>query len=127
MPIRLFLMVLLIAAAPAAALARDEKDKGTFVTVDTLTATVLAANGRRQVMTVQAGVDVIEPKLRAYAEASEPRLRDAFTQELQAYASGMLSGTPPDIDYLCRRLQGATDRVLGKPGGRFLVGGIMVN
>ena len=39
----------------------------------------------------------------------------------------MLSGTPPDIDYLCRRLQGATDRVLGKPGGRFLVGGIMVN
>ncbi len=127
MPIRLLLMVLLIAAAPAAALARDEKDKGAFVTVDTLTATVLAANGRRQVMTVQSGVDAPDLKLRALAEASEPRLRDAFTQELQTYASGLASGTPPDVDYLCRRLQGATDRVLGKPGGRFLIGGIMVN
>lgn len=127
MPIRLFLMLMLIAAAPAAALAREEKDKGTFVTVDTLTATVLAANGRRQVMTVQSGVDVPDLKLRALAEASEPRLRDAFAQELQAYASSLPSGTPPDLDYLCRRLQGAADRVLGRPGGRFLVGGIMVN
>jgi hypothetical protein len=127
MLIRLLLMVLLIAAAPAAAMARDEKDNGTYVTVDTLTATVLANNGRRQVMTVQSGVDAPDPKLRALAAASEPRLRDAFTQELQAYASGLASGTPPDVDYLCRRLQGATDRVLGKPGGRFLVGGIMVN
>jgi hypothetical protein len=127
MPIRFLLALLLVAAVPAAATARDEKDKGSFVTVDTLTATVLAANGRRQVMTVQAGVDVPEPRLRALAEASGPRLRDAFAQELQAYASGLPAGAPPDVDYLCRRLQGATDRVLGKPGGRFLVGGIMVN
>jgi hypothetical protein len=127
MLIRLLLMVLLIVSAPAAAMARDEKDKGAYVTVDTLTATVLAANGRRQVMTVQSGVDAPDPKLHALAEASEPRLRDAYTQELQAYASGLVSGTPPDVDYLCRRLQGATDRILGKTGGRFLVGGIMVN
>jgi hypothetical protein len=111
---------------PAAA-AETKKDKGSFVTIDTLTATVLAANGRRQTMTVQSGVDVGDDKLRAYAVQVTPRLRDAFAQELQLYAGGMASGAPPDADYVARRLQAATDRVLGKPGARFLIGGIMVN
>lgn len=112
---------------PAAAVAADKKEKGTYVSIDTLTATVLAGNGRRQVMTVQSGVDCPDPALHDYAEKVTPRLRDAFAQELQLYAGGLPSGAPPNADYIARRLQGATDRVLGKPGGRFLIGGIMVN
>ncbi len=113
---------------PALAVAAEKKsDKGSYVAIDTLTATVLAGNGRHEVMTVQSGVDAPDPALRDYVEKVTPRLRDAYAQELQLYAGGLPSGSPPDADYICRRLQAATDRVLGKPGGRFLIGGIMVN
>jgi hypothetical protein len=112
---------------PAASVAGEKKEKGSFVSIDTLTATVLAGNGRHQVMTVQSGVDCPDHALHDYAEKVTPRLRDAFAQELQLYAGGLPSGSPPDADYIARRMQAATDRVLGKPGGRFLIGGIMVN
>jgi len=112
---------------PATAFAGETKDKGTFIAIDTLTATVLAGNGRHQVMTVQSGVDCPNTALHDYAEKVTPRLQDAYAQELQLYAGGLPSGAPPDADYIARRMQAATDRVLGKPGGRFLIGGIMVN
>jgi hypothetical protein len=124
----LILTLCLAFLAPAAALAAEKnQDKGSYVSIDTLTATVLAGNGRHQVMTVQSGVDAPDPALRDYVEKDTPRLRDAYTQELQLYAGGLPSGSPPDADYIARRLQAATDRVLGKPGARFLIGGIMVN
>ena len=117
-----------LALTPGAASADEKKkDKGTYVTIDTLTASVMAANGRHEVMTVQSGVDVPDPALRGLAEEVQPRLRDAYTQLLQAYAGGLAPGAPPDADYVARRMQQATDRVLGKPGGRLLLGGIMVN
>ena len=119
---------LLLGLLPAGAFAAESGgDKGTYVSIDTLTATVLAGNGRHQVMTVQSGVDVPEPKLHSYVQKVTPRLRDAFAQELQLYAGAMPSGSAPDADYIARRMQGAADRVLGKPGARFLIGGIMVN
>ncbi len=124
---RLFIAVLLSFLIPAAALAEEKKEKGTYVTIDTLTATVIAPNGRRQVMTVQSGIDCPDPKLHAYAEMDQPRLRAAFTETLQLYAGALAPGVPPDADYVARKLQETTDQVLGKPGGRFLLGGIMVN
>jgi hypothetical protein len=111
-----------------AALAAEKKtDKSSYVPIDTLTATVLGGNGRHEVMTVQSGVDAPDAALHDYVEKVTPRLRDAYAQELQLYAGGLPSGSPPNADYIVRRLQGATDRVLGKPGARFLIGGIMVN
>ncbi|HEY4028790.1 MAG TPA: hypothetical protein VGM25_00470 [Caulobacteraceae bacterium] len=126
MPIRLSLLVLLGLLVPASAFAAEAKEKGTFVAIETLTASVMGG-GRREVLTVQAGVDCPTPALHDYAEKVTPRLRDAYTQVLQLYAGGLVSGAPPDPDYVGRRMQEATDRVLGKPGGKFLIGGIMVN
>jgi hypothetical protein len=120
------LALLLPAALPGPALA-EKKEEGTYVAVDTLTATVLADNGRHQTMTVQAGVDVPDTPLRDYAIKVTPRLQDAYTQVLQTYAGGLAPGAPPDADYLARRMQEATDRVLHKPGARLLIGGVMVN
>lgn len=122
----LLLALLLPAALPGPALA-EKKEEGSYVAIDTLTATVMAGNGRHQIMTVQAGVDVPDKALHDYAEKLTPRLQDAYVQELQLYAGGLVAGAPPDADYVARRLQEATDRILGKPGGRFLIGGIMIN
>ncbi len=123
------LAMLVLCALPAAAAAEEKKkeNKGTYVTIDTLTATVIAGNGRRAVMTVQSGVDVPDEALREHAQQVTPRLRAAYVQVLQTYAGGMAYGSPPDADYVARRLQQATDQVLGKPGGRLLIGGIMIN
>jgi hypothetical protein len=126
-PASLVLLALLLPAAlPGPALA-EKKEEGTYVAIDTVTAAVMAGPGRHQVMTVQAGVDAPDPALHAYAEKVTPRLRDAYTQVLQLYASGLAPGAPPDPDYVARRLQEATDRVLGRRGGTFLIGGIMIN
>ena len=126
MRLRLSPLVLLALLLPGTALA-EKKEEGTYVQVDTLTAMVIAGNGRHQIMTVQAGVDVPDRALHDYAEKLTPRLQDAYVQVLQIYAGGLVPGAPPDADYVARRLQEATDRVLGKPGAKFLIGGIMVN
>ncbi|HWA63282.1 MAG TPA: hypothetical protein VG939_18035 [Caulobacteraceae bacterium] len=115
--------------APSAALAAERKKGGgeTFIQIQTLTATVIRTDGRRGVMTVEAGIDVPDGGLRARAEASTPRLRAAYAQVLQIYASGLPSGYLPNADYLSRELQRQTDEVLGRPGARLLLGTIMVN
>lgn len=124
----LIVAVLVLCGTGSAAFAQEgKKDKSSFVPIDTVTASVIASSGRHQVMTMQSGVDVPDPALRHYADLVTPRLRDAFTQVVQAYAAGLPPDSPPDADYLARKLQEATDRVLKKPGGRLLLGGIMIN
>jgi hypothetical protein len=120
-----WLALLLPAALPGPARA-EKKEEGSYVVIDTLTATV-PSPGRNQIMTVQAGIDAPDKSLHDYAEKVTPRLRDAYATVLQIYAGGLSPGQAPDADYVARRLQEATDRVLGKPGGKFLIGGIMIN
>jgi len=123
--------LLVLSLIPTVAQAAEDKTKNkttsTYVAIGTLTATVLAANGRREVMTVQSGVDAPDPALLALTDLSQPRLRDAYNSVLQSYAASLPPGAPPDPDYIARRMQQATDQVLGKPGGRWLIGGVMVN
>jgi hypothetical protein len=126
-PLALAVLAALALAVPARAADEKKKDTTTFVAIATLTASVTASDGRHAVMTVQSGIDVPDPVLHALAAKVQPRLRDAYTQELQAYAGGMVAGHPPDADYVARRLQLATDHVLGKPGARLLLTGILVN
>lgn len=127
----------LLALAPSLALAPQalasgggEKKKGggvSYIQIQTLTASILRRNGSRGVMTMEVGVDVANEHLREKAAASTPRLRAAFTQVLQIYASGLPAATAPDADYLAGKFQRETDRILGKPGAKLLVGTILVN
>ena len=114
----------------AAQAAGEAKKKGggvSFIQFDTLTATVIRGDGRRGVMTVDLGIDVPNAGLRQRASISAPRLRAAYVQMVQAYASGLGPGMPPNADYMAQVLQRQTDQVLGQPGAKFLLGAIMVN
>jgi hypothetical protein len=118
-----------LVAGPALASGEQKKKGGglSFIQLETLTATVFKADGRRGVMTVDIGVDVPDAGLHAKALIMSPRLRAAYVQMLQAYASGLGGGIPPNADYMARIMQGQTDQVLGRPGARFLIGAIMIN
>ncbi|RYF95680.1 MAG: hypothetical protein EON95_00440 [Caulobacteraceae bacterium] len=126
----------LLALAPTAALAPPamasggEKKKGggaSFIQIQTLTASIMRRNGSRGVITMEVGIDVENEALRERANASTPRLRAAYTQVLQMYAAGLPAAMPPDADYLALRCQRETDRLLGKPGAKLLIGTILVN
>ncbi|WP_293497658.1 Tat pathway signal protein [Phenylobacterium sp.] len=125
----------LAAALPVAAKAsgggeKSEKKKGgglSYLQLPTLTATIMRVDGRRGVLTVETGIDIPDTALRARAELLAPRFRAGFVQTLQIYASGLDPATPPNADFIARELQRETDRLLGRPGGRLLLGTILVN
>jgi hypothetical protein len=125
------LLALPALVAPGLALAQTtEKKKGggiTYVQFPTLTATVIKSNGRRGVLTLDTGVDVPNGALRAKVNLVMPRLRAAYVQLLQAYVYSLNPGAPPDPDYLSMALQHETDKVLGQPGAKVLLGAMLVN
>lgn len=130
MPFRLFALILaaLLAASPAAASGDKKKGGGaTYLQLKPLAAVVLQPGGRRGIMTVETGVDVPDAVLHARAQASMPRLRAAYVAAVQSHAHGMPPGAPPHADRLAAQLQRETDRVLGRPGARLLLGTILVN
>ncbi len=117
-----------LASAEAASGAEKKKGGGlSFLQIKTLTASVVRPNGSRGVMTMETGLDIADDGLRARAEASVPRLRAAYTQALQMYVTGLPAAMAPDADFLSQKLQRETDKILGKPGAKLLIGTIMVN
>ena len=119
--------------APASAFAgahgaKEEKAAPvTYFALQPLTAVALRRDGRRGVLTLEAGIEAKDPKVMERAQLSEPRLRAAFAQVLMTYASGMRRGDPPDVDYLARELQKTADKVLGQSGSRVLLGSALMN
>ncbi len=121
---------ILALAMPVLAAEKTDKKKGggeTFIQLPTLTATIIRSGGGRGVMTVEIGVDVPDAGLRKRAQASVPLLRDAYLRTMLAYAPSIGPGGTPNPDYMSTQLQGATDRTLGRPGARVLLGSILIN
>jgi hypothetical protein len=128
---RRILALSVLAFAPAAAFGAEDKKKksggASFLPIDAMVATTNKPGGRRGVLTVECGLDVADPTLRARADASIPRLRAAYLQTIIAYAAGLSPGSLPDADFIVRALQRQTDAVLGRPGARLLLGAILVS
>lgn len=97
-----------------------------YIPLPTATATILRRDGRRGVMTVEVGVDVTDEALRTRADQSRPRLSAAYNEVIRLAGERILPGAAPDVEWLSRALQAATDRVLGKPGAKLLLGTVMV-
>ena len=120
----------LVSFAPLLARADNKKKGGglTYIQLQPLIVTIIRADGRRGALTVETGVDVPgNPGLLARANLSQPRLHAAYLLVLQTYASGLGPGGVPDADYITRALQHETDKVLGQPGAKLLVGTILAN
>jgi hypothetical protein len=129
---RRLVLAALVALAPtlahAADMAQHKRGGGdSYIQLGTIQATTIRADGRRGVMTMEAGVDVPDAGLRGRANASTPLLRAAFGDVVRTYAAGLPPGAVPNADYLALELQRQTDRIIGRPGVRFLVGTILVN
>lgn len=122
--------VLLSAGLSFASEKKEPKKKGggvNFLQLPTLTANAMRANGKLGILTVDSGLDIKDAALRTKAEQSIPRLRATFIEILQAQAKAISPGTPPDPEILVQVFQRATDKSLGKPGAKFLIGAVMMN
>ena len=127
---RLPLLIVLGATLLTAPALAGERKKGggvSFIQMPPLAAIAFRPDGRRGVLSVETGLDVKDESLRARAQAMTPRLRDAYVSSVQSYARTLGPGVPPDADRLSAQLQRETDRVLGKPGAKLLLGTVLVN
>ena len=123
------LAALAASALAGAARAAEEKKKGggaSYVQFPTLTAPLLWSGGGRGVLTAEAGIDTPDPVLKAKVDLLKPRLQDAFNTVMAGVAASLSPGAPPDLEVMVQRLQAATDRVVGRPGARFLIGTVLV-
>jgi hypothetical protein len=116
-----------LACAPAHAGERKKGGGRAYIQMPPIAATVLRPDGRRGVLTAETGVDVKDAALQTRAEASLPRLRAAYVAVLQSHAAGLGPGSAPNADRLATDLQRETDKVLGRPGAKLLLGTLMVN
>ena len=123
----LVLLLALSLATPAAAAERKKGGGETFIQLPPLAAIAFRPGGRNGVFTVEAGLDVKDEALRLRALGLVPRLRDAYVVAVQSYSRGLPPGGAPDADRLALQLQRETDRVLGKPGAKILLGTVLVN
>ena len=117
-------------ACATATHAGEERKKGgglSFTQFRALTATVVRPDGSRGVLSAEAGIDVPDAQLKARADLLGPRLRDAYVSLLTTYAAAIPPGAPPNLDLLADRLQQATDRVVGRPGAKLLIGTVLIN
>lgn len=115
------------ASSPARASSGGEAaaSAGTYFRLPIITASIIHADGRRGVLSIETGVDTPDATLRTRAQQSAPRLRAAYTTVAQRFAAGLRPGAVPDIDRLAADLQAATNATLGRPGARLLLGTVM--
>ena len=117
--------------APALGHAQEEgggsKQKASYLSLKAVTVSIVRADGRRGVLTVEVGLDVPNPALRDEVDLYLPLLNSAFVSALQPYAVGLSPAQPPNADYISMVLQRATDQTLKRRGERLLLGSILTN
>lgn len=129
-PVAALLIAALSTALVCAPAQANERKKGggrAFMQMAPLAATVMRPDGRRGVLTLDTGVDAKDEAMFAQLQTSMPRLRAAYVAVLQNHAGGLGPGSAPNPDRLAADLQRETDRLLGKPGAKVLLGTLMLN
>ncbi len=126
------LIPVLLALAAMPARADDDKDgKGSvhkvtqsqsYLMLDPIYATIVSADRPVGLLMIGIGIDVPDARLRGEAEHAMPVLRDAYVRNMMAFAATRVrTSSQPDVTAIAERLQGVTDRALGRKGARVLL------
>ncbi len=125
---RTLLAALLLSVAVSAQAEPKKRTGGdSYIVLPTLTASVFSEGGGRGVLTVEVGLDATDPAMHKRAVDSLPRLQDGYTQVLAIQGSAISPGRAPNVEALAVALQRETDRIVGRPGVKLLLGTVMVN
>ena len=131
-PLRFAVILAAIALAvlPARA-AGDDKKSGavhkvtqskSYLMVDPIYATIVSRDTPVGMLMIGIGIDIPDEKLRAEADHAMPVLRDAYVRNMMAFAATQVRvWRQPDVVAIADRLQGVTDRALGRKGARVLL------
>jgi flagellar basal body-associated protein FliL len=119
--------LLVLAIAPVRA-DDDQKAKHkitqsqSYLMIDPIYATIVTNDRPVGMLMIGIGIDVPDERLRHEAEHAMPVLRDAYLRNLMAFAATQVrTSTQPDVTVIASRLQGVTDRALGRKGARLLL------
>ena len=128
---RLLSLLPLFAASPALAAGGGSgvsgKPQPTFIRLPLVQANILRRNRTRGVISLENGVDVKDPKLRARISQIQPRLRSDMARQLSLYTSNLAPGQAPDLDVLAPLLQKQVDLNFGGPGARLVLLNVLIN
>jgi flagellar basal body-associated protein FliL len=129
--------VLLLAAVLAVpAHAEDDGDKSdrsrapkhkftqadSYLMIDPMYTTIMDGDRAVGMLMIGIGLDIPDAKLRDQADHAMPVLRDAFVRNLFSFSTtAVRPWAQPDVTVIADRLQGVTDRVLGRKGARVLL------
>jgi hypothetical protein len=117
-------------SAPASAGDDATKKKGgglSYIQLEPLNAALTLINGRRQILSVECGLDVPDAALHARTVKSLLLLRDAYLRWVTVYAASLPPMGAPNPDLIGAELQRQTNNILGRPGARLVLGTVMVN
>jgi hypothetical protein len=90
--------------------------------IDPIYATIVSGDRPVGMLMIGIGIDVPNEKLRAEADHAMPVLRDAYVRNMMAFAATQVrTFRQPDVTVIADRLQGVTDRALGRKGAKLLL------
>ena len=115
--------------APKAQKAPEHKttQSKSYVEIEPIYTTIVADNRPAGMLMVGAGLDVPDDKLRDEVNRSLPVLRDAYVRNLMTFTANVVrTDAQPDVDMIATRLQGVTDRALGKRGAKVLLAQVAI-
>jgi hypothetical protein len=129
-PLFVLALVAALAGVPARA---DDSDTGkapkhkltqaeSYLMVDPLYLPIFDGDRPVGMLMIGVGIDIPDAKLRGEAVHAMPVIRDGFVRNLMNFSTtSVRSWRQPDVVEIADRLQGVTDRVLGRKGARLLL------
>jgi flagellar basal body-associated protein FliL len=131
-----FLLVLLALPLPAGAADDGGGQKApehkitqskSYLSLEPIYTTIVDDNRVQGMLMVGIGLDVPNPALRDIVTRSMPVLRDAYVRNLMAFtATSVRPDAQPDVVQIADRLQGVTDRALGRKGAIILLAQVAI-
>lgn len=130
-PLSLFAVMALCAATAALASPEAKEDaessQSPYVALNPIPVPIIRDGSSRGMLIVEFGIDAGSLDERKEAERLMPRLTDLYIQVLNLYASrDLVLNHSPDAEIIRKRLQEATDQILGAKKGVVLFRQLLV-